>query len=151
MATKAGNSAGRIRATTEVNFKSSMVAFVFGEDERVINPGDLLLVMTQSEPGDRNGANCRKFEISVSGSQMAGLLDQVTRASDLFMANIEWLKTPASRAATPLTPAAENDRDLNRLATHLKHVKGYVPTLALDDSVIPLSEKAKNLINAIGQ
>jgi hypothetical protein len=126
----AGNSAGRIRATTEVNFKSSMVAYVFGEDERVINPGDLLLVMTQSEPGDRNGANVRKFEISVAGYQMAGLLAQITRASDLFKLNEEWLKSPASTAATPLTAAVLIEQDQNRLATHLKHLKGYVPRLA---------------------
>jgi hypothetical protein len=123
------NSSGRIRATTEVNFKSSMVAFVFGEDDRVVNPGDLLLVMSQSEPGDRNQGNVRKFEIYVNGNQMGGLLDQVKRAADLFKLNEEWLRTPASIAATPLSAQVLIEQDQNRLATHLKHLKGYVPRL----------------------
>ena len=123
------NLSGRIRATTEVNFKSSMVAFVFGEDNRVVNPGDLLLVMSQSEPGDRNQGNVRKFEIYVNGNQMGGLLDQVKRAADLFKLNEEWLRTPASIAATPLSAQVLIEQDQNRLATHLKHLKGYVPRL----------------------
>jgi hypothetical protein len=123
------NSSGRIRATTEVNFKSSMVAFVFGEDDRVVNPGDLLLVMSQSEPGDRNQGNVRKFEMYVNGNQMGGLLDQVKRAADLFKLNEEWLRTPASIAATPLSAQVLIEQDQNRLATHLKHLKGYVPRL----------------------
>ena len=123
------HSSGRIRATTEVNFKSSMVAYVFGEDDRVVNPGDLLLVMSQSEPGDRNHANIRKFEIQINGNQMAGLLNQVKRAADLFKLNEEWLRTPATTPAQPLTAEVLVLQDENRLATHLKHLKGYVPRL----------------------
>jgi hypothetical protein len=123
------HSSGRIRATTEVNFKSSMVAYVFGEDDRVVNPGDLLLVMSQSEPGDRNQANIRKFEIQINGNQMAGLLNQVKRAADLFKLNEEWLRTPATTPAQPLTAEVLVLQDENRLATHLKHLKGYVPRL----------------------
>jgi len=123
------HSSGRIRATTEVNFKSSMVAYVFGEDDRVVNPGDLLLVMSQSEPGDRNQANIRKFEIQINGNQMSGLLSQVKRAADLFKLNEDWLRTPATTPAPPLTAEVLVLQDENRLATHLKHLKGYVPRL----------------------
>jgi hypothetical protein len=144
------NSSGRIRATTEVNFKSSMLAFVFGEDDRVVNPGDLLLVMSQSEPGDRNQGNIRKFEIYVNGNQMSGLLNQVKRAADLFKLNEDWLRTPATTPATPLTAEVLVLRDQNRLATHLKHLKGYVPTLALLPTSIPISQDSVNIINAVG-
>jgi hypothetical protein len=106
-----------------------MVAYVFGEDDRVVNPGDLLLVMSQSEPGDRNHANIRKFEIQINGNQMAGLLNQVKRAADLFKLNEEWLRTPATTPAQPLTAEVLVLQDENRLATHLKHLKGYVPRL----------------------
>ena len=123
------HSSGRIRATTEVNFKSSMVAYVFGEDDRVVNPGDLLLVMSQSEPGDRNQANIRKFEIQINGNQMSGLLSQVKRAADLFKLNEEWLRTPATTPEQPITAEVLVLQDENRLATHLKHLKGYVPRL----------------------
>lgn len=144
------NPSGRIRATTEVNFKSSMVAYVFGEDDRVVNPGDLLLVMSQSEPGDRNQANIRKFEICINGNQMAGLLAQVKRAADLFKINEDWLRTPMTKPAEPLIADVLMLQDANRLATHLKHLKGYVPTLALSPASMPISNNAVNLINAVG-
>ena len=144
------NSSGRIRATTEVNFKSSMRALVFGEDERVINPGDLLIEMSSTEPGDRLGKNIRKFEIYIQGNQMVGLLGQVTRAADLFEVNEQWLRSPASKPATPLTAEVLIAQDANRLAIHLKHLKGYVPSLALLPASIPIAENAVNLINAVG-
>ena len=144
------NSSGRIRATTEVNFKSSMRALVFGEDDRVINPGDLLIEMSSTEPGDRLGKNIRKFEIYVNGNQMAGLLDQVNRAADLFALNEDWLKLPVSTPAKPLTDEVLIAQDQNRLATHLKHLKGYVPKLALLPASIPVSQDAVNVIHALG-
>lgn len=144
------NSSSRIRATTEVNFKSSMRALVFGEDARVINPGDLLIEMSSTEPGDRLGKNIRKFEIYIQGNQMAGLLGQVTRAADLFEVNEQWLRSPASKPATPLTAEVLIAQDANRLAIHLKHLKGYVPSLALLPASIPIAENAVNLINAVG-
>jgi hypothetical protein len=143
------NSSGRIRATTEVNFKSRMSAFVFGEDARVINPGDLLIEMSKSEPGDRNQANIRKFEIYINGDQMGALLGQVTRASDLFNDNEYWLKQPASIESKPLTGDVLVEQDANRLRIHLKHLKGYKPTLALLPAT-PLAEDAINLIYALG-
>jgi hypothetical protein len=118
------NSAGRIRATTEVNFKSRMDTYVFGEDLRVVNPGDLLIVMSESAPGDRLGNNLRQFEIVVNGDQMSGLLEAVTRAKDLYDLNHGWLKSPAS---TP--PVSRIAVDENRLALHLKDVKKNVPRL----------------------
>ena len=144
------NSSGRIRATTEVNFKSSMRALVFGEDDRVINPGDLLIEMSSTDPGDRLGKNIRKFEIYVNGDQMAGLQDQVNRAAELFAMNENWLKLPASTLAKPLTAEVLIAQDQNRLATHLKHLKGYVPTLSLLPASIPVSENAVNVIHALG-
>ena len=144
------NSSGRIRATTEVNFKSSMRALVFGEDDRVINPGDLLIEMSSTDPGDRLGKNIRKFEIYVNGDQMAGLQDQVNRAAELFAMNEDWLKLPASTLAKPLTTEVLIAQDQNRLATHLKHLKGYVPTLSLLPASIPVSENAVNVIHALG-
>lgn len=118
------NSAGRIRATTEVNFKSRMDTYVFGEDDRVVNPGDLLIVMSEAGPGDRLGNNIRQFEIVVNGDQMSGLLEAVTRAKDLYDLNRGWLKSPAS------TPAVSRIAvDEHRLALHLQDVKQNVPRL----------------------
>jgi len=143
------NSSGRIRATTEVNFKSRMRAFVFGEDARVINPGDLLIEMSASEPGDRSQSNIRKFEIYINGDQMSALLGQVTRASNLFDENLEWLKQPSSTPVKALTPELLIEQDANRLAIHLKHLDGYVPSLKLLPAA-PIAQDAVNLIHALG-
>jgi hypothetical protein len=95
------NPSGHIRATSETNFKGRIRALIFGQDNRVINPGDMILEMERSDPGDRLGNNSERFEIYIAGRDMAGLLDQVTRAHDLFNQNAEWLLQPSSRTLTP--------------------------------------------------
>jgi hypothetical protein len=80
-----------LEATNETNFQGRIRALVFGEDDRVINPGDMILEMEHSNPGDRLGNNAERFEIYIAGREMAGLLGQVTRAADLFTLNAEWL------------------------------------------------------------
>lgn len=125
------NSSGRIRATSEVNFKSIMAAYVFGEHESVINPGDLLLVMSQSEPGDRQGNNLKKFEITINGDQIQNLLAQVTRAKDLYLLNEDWLKSPTSRAAVQASSAELVRRDLIAFAI-TNRPKEPAPRLSLE-------------------
>jgi hypothetical protein len=95
------NPSGHIRATSETNFKGRIRALIFGQDDRVINPGDMILEMERNSPGDRLGNNSERFEIYIAGRDMAGLLDQVTRAHDLFNQNAEWLLQPSSRTLTP--------------------------------------------------
>jgi hypothetical protein len=117
------NGSGRIRATSEVNFKSRMTAFVFGEDDRVVNPGDMLIEMSETQPGDRLGKNLRKFEIYIAGEQIGSLLNQVTRAAELYEHNREWLKSPATQFNPP------KPVDEHRLSIHLEDVKSNVPKL----------------------
>ena len=124
------NSSGRIRATTEVNFKSSMVAFVFGEDDRVVNPGDLLLVMSQSESGDRDQGNCRKFEITVNGRQMAGLLSQITRAADLYKDNQEWLNSPVTTTIEPTYQSVQAQYAADMAKLDLQRIRKPAPKLS---------------------
>jgi hypothetical protein len=95
------HTSGHIRSTNETNFQGRIRALVFGEDNRVINPGDMILEMEHSDPGDRLGNNTKRFEIYIAGREMAGLLGQITRAADLFKLNAEWLLSPSSRTLTP--------------------------------------------------
>jgi hypothetical protein len=95
------HTSGHIRSTNETNFQGRIRALVFGEDDRVINPGDMILEMEHSNPGDRLGNNAERFEIYIAGREMAGLLGQITRAADLFTLNAEWLLSPSSRTLTP--------------------------------------------------
>jgi hypothetical protein len=84
-----------------VNLKTKLRALVFGEDERVINPGDILLEMVVEGSGDNLGKNGQHFEIYVAGRNIEGLLGQVERAAYLYRVNEEWLSEPSSRYLTP--------------------------------------------------
>tara|TARA_R110000822_G_scaffold179417_1_gene319228 strand:+ start:533 stop:955 length:423 start_codon:yes stop_codon:yes gene_type:complete len=95
------NPSGHIRSTTETNFKGRIRALVFGESNRIINPGDMILEMEQVKQGDQLGGSVDRFEIYIAGRDMAGLLDQVTRAHELFKLNAEWLLQPSSRELSP--------------------------------------------------
>ena len=46
------DSRARMRSVSEVNIKTKLRALVFGEDDRVINPGDILLEMAAEGSGD---------------------------------------------------------------------------------------------------
>ena len=91
----------RMRSISEVNIKTKLRALVFGEDDRVINPGDILLEMASEGSGDRLGQNAQKFEIYIAGRDIQGLLGQVERAAYLYRVNKEWLSEPSSRYLTP--------------------------------------------------
>ena len=95
------DSRARMRSISEVNIKTKLRALVFGEDDRVINPGDILLEMASEGSGDRLGQNAQKFEIYIAGRDIEGLLGQVERAAYLYRVNKEWLSQPSSRYLTP--------------------------------------------------
>ena len=91
----------RVRSVSEVNIKTKLRVLVFGEDDRVINPGDILFEMVAEGTGDRLGKNGQHFEIYVAGRDIEGLLGQVERAAYLYRVNKEWLSEPSSRYLTP--------------------------------------------------
>lgn len=95
------NPSGHIRSTTETNFKGRIRAVNYGEDTRVVNPGDMILEMERVNQGDRLGGSVDRFEIYIAGRDMSGLLDQVSRAHELFKYNADWLLSPATRDASP--------------------------------------------------
>lgn len=93
------NTPARFRTTSEINVKANVKALVFGDDPRLINPGDLLLEMVKSEDGDRLGNNQSRFEVYISGRDIEALLGQVERAAYLWRHN-EWLREASSRILT---------------------------------------------------
>ena len=95
------DSRARMRSVSEVNIKTKLRALVFGEDDRVINPGDILLEMAAQGSGDNFGRNAQKFEIYIAGRDIEGLLGQVERAAYLYRVNKDWLSEPSSRYLTP--------------------------------------------------
>lgn len=88
--------AATFRTTSDINVKARVKALVFGDDNRIINPGDLMLEMVTSTQGNNNGANQTKFEVYISGRDIEELLGQVERAAYLWRQN-QWLRESASR------------------------------------------------------
>jgi hypothetical protein len=114
------HSSARIRTTSEINVKTNLKVSVFGEDDRIINPGDLLIEAVEQGEGDRLGANITKFEIAVAGRDIENLLAQVQRAAYLYRINQDWLSQPASRM---LTQQEIDARESQRPVPHVKPVR----------------------------
>jgi hypothetical protein len=114
------HSSARIRTTSEINVKTNLKVSVFGEDPRLINPGDLLIEAVEQSEGDRLGANITRFEIQVAGRDIENLLAQVTRAAYLYRQNKEWLSEPSSRM---LTQEEIDAREASRPVPYEKPVK----------------------------
>ena len=133
------DSTSRIVATSQVNIKTRLRAVVFGEDERVINPGDLLLIAEKSEPSEGRGESLDRFEIYINGRDMQGILGQVERAAWLYRQNKDWLTLPSSRyltateiderASISSKPRPKPAVDPERLAVHLQSLKDNPPKL----------------------
>lgn len=90
------NTAATFRTTSEINVKARVKALVFGDDNRIINPGDLLLEMVDTKQGNRLGANQTRFEVYISGRDIEQLLGQVERAAYLWREN-DWLRAATTR------------------------------------------------------
>ena len=97
---------------------------MFGEDERIVNPGDLLIEAEEVMQGDRLGGNVTRFEIQIAGRDIENLLAQVQRAAYLYRENKEWLSEPVSRM---LTQEEIDERAASRPAPHVKPVKVVDP------------------------
>jgi hypothetical protein len=86
--------AARVRVATEANTRTSLTISRYGTDDRVANPGDLLLT---ANLGD--GPTGVRVELLILGRDMAGLAQYVNEAAADYEANREWLAAPASRPA----------------------------------------------------
>jgi len=135
------NSSARIRTTSEVNVKTNLKVSVFGEDERIVNPGDLLIEAEEVTQGDRLGGNVTRFEIQIAGRDIENLLAQVQRAAYLYRENKEWLSEPSSRM---LTQEEIDAREASRPVPHVKAVK-VVDQERLDKHLLSLMGKPPRL------
>jgi len=102
----------RVAVTTTQKSVQRLKIFNYGEDPRVINEGDLLIVSTNSlvEAGTRSDV---EFEMTIRGRDMEYFKEYVDRAMALWNENKDYLLQPSSR----LLPVSEYARKRGRTAS----------------------------------
>lgn len=107
---------GMIEVTTTSRLDGRISVFGYGQDERIPNAGDLLLVCKNDlQENFKNQAI--EIALRVRGRDMALLHEATTNALLLWEANKEWLQKPMSRPDTSspaqtIIRSAESQRSL---------------------------------------
>lgn len=81
----------RLALRTQSHVQTSVKIYSYGEDPRVPNPGDLLLIAEYGSPADLT-----ELALLLRGKNMKQLLPIVERAEELYAENEDWLSAPAS-------------------------------------------------------
>ena len=101
------NPTARTKVTSSSKQVSRLKLYGYGEDSRVPNEGDLLIV---SETFLRESGNQQdiEFEILLRGNDMFAMKAKVDAAFAMFEANKDYLRQPATKInrSLPQTPAA---------------------------------------------
>ena len=94
------NPSGRVTMTTTSQSMSRLHIYNHGEDPRVVNEGDLLIV---SENGLREAGQkaAIDFELTIRGRDMFIFQKHVAKALKLWDENKDYLMQPVSRIVTP--------------------------------------------------
>lgn len=83
----------RVAVKIQAHQSTRIRVLAYGEDDRVPNPGDLLLISTVGD--GVNGSI--EMAVLLRGHEMSLLARDVNAAAMLFEANKEWLRQPATR------------------------------------------------------
>ncbi|MEI6845239.1 MAG: hypothetical protein WCK79_08095 [Actinomycetes bacterium] len=90
----------RVAVTTTQKSVARLKVFNYGEDPRVANEGDLLIV-SENSLGEAGTQSQVQFEITIRGRDMESFNQSVQRALGLWEANKDYLLQPATRLLTP--------------------------------------------------
>ena len=102
----------RVAVTTTQKSVARLKVFNYGEDPRVANEGDLLIV-SENSLGEAGTQSQVQFEITIRGRDMSAFNQSVQKALGLWEANKDYLLQPATRLLTPL----EYDQKRGRIAS----------------------------------
>lgn len=110
------NPTARTSVTSSSKQVSRLKLYGFGEDPRVVNEGDMLIV---SETTLRETGNFQdiEFEIMLRGSEMFALKEKVDAAVKLYEENKEYLSRPAT-TFTKRSPIPAHVALLDSLRSH---------------------------------
>ena len=87
---------GRIDVTSHNKMEGRLTCYGYGEDDRAINPGDLLIVGTQWMRENTKLIET-EFVLSIRGKDIEFFLSHALHARDLYADNKHWLTAPMSQ------------------------------------------------------
>lgn len=83
----------RVAFKIQAHDRTRLRLLAWGEDDRVPNPGDMLIVADISVVGN----NLMEMAVLIMGRDMQQLLPAVQEAHDLYEQNKDWLSQPVTR------------------------------------------------------
>lgn len=100
-----------------------MYCLGFGQDERVTNPGDLLIVMVQ-EIHENLKTQEIEMALKIRGRDIQVFIEAARLAAALWEENKDWLQAPVTREVQRVVEPATRTEDLIRIvAGHTKQRK----------------------------
>ena len=116
------NPSGTVTVKTSAVTNGKLTCYGYGQDDRVINPGDLLIVGTNFM---RENMKTVETEIAIRlrGRDLSYFFDHVVDALRLWNDNKEWLQTPASQPGIDMrsTSAKRASDQLDAIRAYYAH------------------------------
>ena len=97
---------GRIDVTSHNKMEGRLSCYGFGEDERAINPGDLLIVGMQWLRENSKLVET-EFVLSLRGRDMAYFVEHAKHALELWADNKHWLSASVSQPELDTRPITQ--------------------------------------------
>ena len=107
----------RTKVTSSSKQVSRLRLYAFGEDDRVPNEGDLLIV-SETFVREANNQQDIEFEILLRGSDMIHMKKAVDAAVATYEANKEYLRQPASQVVAKRSQRLDPVAILDGLRSH---------------------------------
>jgi len=116
------NPSGTVTVKTSAVTNGKLTCYGYGQDDRVISPGDLLIVGTNFM---RENMKTVETEIAIRlrGRDLSYFFDHVVDALRLWNDNKEWLQAPASQPGIDMrsTSAKRTSDQLDAIRAYYAH------------------------------
>lgn len=107
----------RVTVVSKTKQSARLKLYGHGEDDRVANEGDLLIV-SETYIRDANNHQDIDFELIIRGDCMFAMLAKVQAAFELYEANKDYLKQPATRIVSRSLPHQVIAQQLDAIRSH---------------------------------
>ena len=97
---------GTVTVTSSAVTNGRLTCYGYGQDDRVINPGDMLIVGSNFM---RDGSKVIETEIAIRlrGRDLSYFFDHVVDALRMWQENKDWLQAPASQPGLDMRGTSE--------------------------------------------